>query len=275
MTTNLLIQIIVSFLAGGALVTLLSLLAEKSNPHISGIIMMFPTTLVLGFFFLGLTSSADHVAHVIPSLLIPLGFIVFSSLVYINCSLLFQRYIGNKALQILCALLSSSIIWFILVSPFAIYKFSNLGISIIGFITIIISTHLILRNKGNYLGLLKPNYTRKQMFFRACFNGSIIAVVVLLGKTLNTFWGGIFTMYPAATFATLVILHFYYEPKYLFNFVKSMPLGSISLFTYSVAVMFLFPKFGVWLGTLISYLIAMTIGLLLTKWKHQQDKRTI
>ena len=61
MTSVLLAQVLVSFFVGGSLITLLSLIAEKSNQHISGIIMMFPTTLVLGFFFLGLTTNAEIV----------------------------------------------------------------------------------------------------------------------------------------------------------------------------------------------------------------------
>jgi uncharacterized membrane protein (GlpM family) len=79
MTTFLLVQVLVSFFVGGAFITILSLIAEQTNQNISGIIVMFPTTLVLGFFFLGLTTNAANVSTVIPATLIPLGIVIFSS----------------------------------------------------------------------------------------------------------------------------------------------------------------------------------------------------
>jgi len=83
MTTILLVQLFVSFFAGGTLITILTLIAEKTNQQISGILMMFPTTLVLGFLFLGLTTNAGNVSMVVPATLIPLGIIVFSTVIYI------------------------------------------------------------------------------------------------------------------------------------------------------------------------------------------------
>lgn len=274
MTTVLLAQILVSFFVGGSSITLLSLIAEKTNQHISGIIMMFPTTLVLGFFFLGLTTNAENVSNVIPATLIPLGIVIFSSVIYIYCSMFFVSKIKNKIPQILCSLLTSILIWFILASPFAIYKFSNKLVGVTGFLIIVIVTHLILRSKNYELNMTRLKYTKRHIFIRALFTGTIIATVVLLGKTLDPFWGGIFTMFPAATFATLIILHFYYEPRQLFYFMKSAPIGSISLFIYAISIMLLFPKLGIWAGTLISYVNSLTFGLLLIKYKLRQIKRT-
>ncbi len=271
MTTILLVQLLVSFLVGGALITILSLIAENTNQHISGIILMFPTTLVLGFFFLGWTTDANKVSNVIPATFIPLGIVIFSSVIYIYCSIFFEKYVKNKILQIAYSLLSSSIIWFLLVFPFALYRFSNISVGITGFFIIIIVTHFILKNKNYDLNLTKPIYTKNQILIRAIFTGSIIATVVFLGKILNPFWGAIFTMFPAATFATLIILHFYYTPKQLFYFMKNAPIGSISLFLYSISVMFLFPKFGIWIGTLFSYFISLAFGLFLTTYKLRQN----
>lgn len=270
MTKVLLAQVFVSFFAGGSLITLLTLIAEKTNQHISGIIMMFPTTLVLGFFFLGLTTNAENVSNVIPATLIPLGLVIFSSVIYIYCSIFFESKVKNKITQVFCSLLTSTVIWFLLASPFAIFKLSSMLIGVCGFVIIVVITHLIFRSKHYELSLTKPIYTKGQMLIRALFTGSIIATVVLLGKILNPFWGGIFTMFPAATFATLVILHFYYLPRQLFYFMKSAPLGSISLFVYTISVMLLFPRLGIWSGSIVSYFISLTFGLLLIKYRLRQ-----
>ncbi len=169
MTTVLLAQVLVSFFVGGSLITLLSVIAEKTNQHISGIIVMFPTTLVLGFFFLGLTTNAENVSSIIPATLIPLGIIIFSSVIYIYCSIFYVSKVKNKLHQIFCSLLTSIVIWFILASPFAIYKFSDKLIGIIGFLIIITITHLIFRSKHFELNLIRPKYTKKQLFIRALF----------------------------------------------------------------------------------------------------------
>lgn len=272
MTTVLFIQIVISFFVGGLLVTILSLIAEKASQHISGIIMLFPTTLVLGFFFLGYTTSAKNVSAIIPSTFIPLGIIILSAVIYIYCAAFFAYYIKKKIFQILCSLIISIIIWFLLVCSFAIYKFSNTLIGIIGFFAIIIIAHFILTRKKYETSLNRPLYTKVQILIRALFTGSIIATVVFLSKTLNPFWGGIFTMFPAATFTTLIILHFYYEPSQLFFFMRNAALGSISLFTYTAAVMLLFPILGIWIGTFVAYCISLIVGLLLIKLKLRQHR---
>lgn len=228
---------------------------------------MFPTTLVLGFLFLGKATTAENVSTVIPSTLIPLGIIVFSTVIYIYTSTFIKEYLKSKIPQILCSVVTSAIVWFFLASPFAIYKFSNLNVGIIGFFLIITITHFILRGKKHDLILTRPAYTKTQIVIRAVFTGSTIATVVFLGRILNPFWGGLFTMFPAATFATLAILHFYYAPRQLYFFMESAPLGSISLFIYTISIMLLFPKIGIWAGTLISYAISLIFGLLLIRYK--------
>jgi uncharacterized membrane protein (GlpM family) len=272
MASILITQLLISFFAGGLFITLLSLIAEKTSHHISGIIMMFPTTLVLGFFFLGFTTSAKHVSAVIPATLIPLGLVAFSSVIYIYSSTFFAAHIKNKISQIFFSLLTSAVIWFILASPFAIYKFSNAVAGIVGFFIIITATHCILHSKNYDFDFTRPVYTKIQILIRAVFTGTIIATVVLLGKTLNPFWGGIFTMFPAATFSTLMVLHFYYPPTQLSYFMKNAPLGAVSLFVYAIAVMLLFPKMGIYAGTLVAYCISLAFGLLLIKQKLRKNK---
>lgn len=55
--TLFIIQLITSFLVGGAVIALLSFIAERVHKRIAGIVLAFPTTVALGFFFLGWTLS--------------------------------------------------------------------------------------------------------------------------------------------------------------------------------------------------------------------------
>lgn len=266
----MLTQLLVSFVVGGCLITLLSLIAEKVNENISGIIMMFPSTIVLGFFFLGYTTSANNVSTIIPATLVPLGIVIFSSVIYIYCSLFFVKYFKYKVSQIAATIIVSSIIWFILASPFAIFKFTNLVTGVIGFFVLITLSYIILNKKRPQHIISRPIYNKTQITIRAIFTGFIIATVVFLGKTLNPFWGGVFTMFPAATFATLMILHFYYEPNQLFYFMKKAPIGSLSLFLYAISVMVFFPKYGIVIGSLFSYFVSLIFSLCLIKYNHNR-----
>jgi hypothetical protein len=271
LTSLLILQLIVSFIAGGFLITLQSLIAEKTSEHISGIIMMFPTTIVLGFLFLGITTSAEHVSLVVPATLIPLGIVVFSSIVYTYGAIFFSKYFKTKPKQIIATFLTSSVVWFILAAPFAYFKFSNLIIGCIGFFSIIIISQFILNKALFKESIPRVKYTKLQILLRALFTGTIIVVVVLLGKLLNPFWGGIFTMFPAATFATLITLNIYYEPQQLFYFMKKAPLGSLSLFIYALVAMITFPKYGLISGTIISYSCSALFSSIIIKIKlHQQ-----
>lgn len=266
MSTILVIQLITSFIVGGSFIALITFLAEYLDERIAGIIMMFPTTIVLGFFFLGWTTNPEKVAQIIPATIIPLGLVVLSSAIYIYTAGFISRFIKSKITQIITTFLISTFIWFILATPFAISKFSNLPVAILGYCLLVIITHILLnRSKQSKSTFKKPPYTKKEKIFRIIFMGTMITLVVFLGKKLNPFWGGVFTMFPVATFASLITFHFYYEPINLFGFMRKVPIGSLALFTYTLSVMILFPRFGIILGTLGSYILSLIVSLSLLK----------
>ena len=265
MNTYFLLQVFSSFLIGGFLITLLSLLAERSSERISGIIMMFPSTIVLGFFFLGWSTSAAQISQIAPATLIPLGIVILSSVFYTYVALVISKCIYSKFWQIIVTIVISIVIWFILAAPFALRKFNNLYVGITGYFMLVMLAHFIMKRHEYKEVLIRPRYTKYQIFLRGIFMGTIIASVVIMGKILNPFWGGIFAMFPAATFAALITFHFYYVPEKLFYFMKKAPLGSVSLFTYVICSMLFFSRYGLILGTAFSYLICLGVSLLLVK----------
>jgi len=263
MDTALLLQVFLSFSIGGIVVTLLALLAERAHENLAGIIMMFPTTIVLGFFFLGWTTSVQTIANVIPATITPLGIVIFSSVIYIYTARFLEHYITSKQQHILATFFLSSVVWFLLVMPFAWWKFQSVIVGSFGYVFFTTISHFILHHKAPKTNIQQHQYSFLQVLIRAVFTGAVIAIVVILGKILNPFWAGIFTMYPAVTFASLIIFHYYYSTAQLFHFMKKVPLGSISLYAYTIAAMQLFPSYGLWLGSLGAYLIALSVSFLL------------
>lgn len=256
------IQLITSFVVGGGFIGLQSFIAEKAGRKLSGIILTFPSTIALGFFFLGWALSPETVAKVVPSTLIPLGLTVLFTAIYAYLAENISRIIGDRSRQIIFTFGISLTFWFIFSLPFAILEIDNLPVGITGYFLLTLLTHVLLHRKKHE----KPTrlqYTPMQKVGRALFAGLIIFLVVLLGKLLSPFWGGVFAMFPAAFSSMLLILHWYYGPESLFPGFQKVPLGSLSLFSYAIAAMFVFPEFGFVIGTLISYAVSIVLVLLL------------
>jgi hypothetical protein len=111
-----------------------------------------------------------------------------------------------------------------------------------------------------------------QKIGRAIFIGSVIAVVVIFGKLLNPFWGGAFAMFPAAIASTLVIFHWYYDADRLLPVVKKIPVGSLSLFVYTIVAMFTFRAFGFIVGTLLSCCASLLSSFLIAQSINRVSK---
>ena len=107
--------------------------------------MMFPATIVLGYFFLGIATSAEKVAEIVPATLAPLGVVIFSSVIYITVAKAFAS-IRHRVLRSVVTLIAGSVLWFILVAPFAIWKINNLLLGTIGYILFNLLAHYLLNN---------------------------------------------------------------------------------------------------------------------------------
>jgi len=266
MNNLLIIQLLISFLVGGGIVTLLTFIAERVNAKIAGIILVFPSTIAISFFFLGWAFSAQTVAEIIPSTLIPLGLTILFPAFYIYTANFLKEFIKNELIQIILSFIFSISIWFALSIPLIIYKVNNLFIGIIVFTILALFSYYLLHIKI-FEKSPAPKYSLGQKISRAAFVGVIIVLVVFLAKTLNPFWGGMFAMFPAAFSSSLVIFHWYYKPENLFPLMQNVSIGSINIFAYTITAMLVFPSVGFIWGTLIAYLVSIFTMLVLTKFR--------
>jgi hypothetical protein len=266
MNTLFVIQLIISFIVGGGVIALLSFIAEKSHKRIAGIILAFPTTVALGFFFLGWAVSPEAVADIVPATLIPLGLSVLFAAVYAYVANYLAKIIKTKIWQIITTYVISIGFWFALAIPVVVLEINRLAVGVAGYALLVLLAHLLLQRK-NYDKPVTLTYTLGEKIGRATFVGFIVFLVVLLGKLLNPFWGGMFAVFPAAFSSLLMILHWYYDPKSLFPTMQKVALGSLSLFAYAITIMFVFPQFGFIVGTLFAYAVSLIVTLLLMKFQ--------
>ena len=269
MNTIFLIQLVTSFIVGGGAIALLSFLAERVHSRIAGIILAFPTTVALGFFFLGWAVSPQTAADVVPATLIPLGLSMVFAAIYPYIGELAARSIRNKIGQISISYVLSMGIWLAAAISMVIFQINNLIIGVVGYLSLIALAHLLLYRK-KYEKPITLTYSLSQKLGRAAFAGLILVLVVFLGKTVNPFWGGILAMFPAAFSSVIMIFHYYYGPKSIFPTLRKVGLGSLSMFAYALTVMLVFPVFGFIVGTLLAYGVSVVVTLILIKF-HQYE----
>jgi hypothetical protein len=258
------LQIATSFILGGAGVALLSFIAERASSRTAGIVLAFPSTGALGYFFLAWALSPEAVAAIIPATFIPLGLTAMFPVFYTTSAEAFSPYLRRKGYQVIISFLLSTACWLGLAVPVALYKFSDLALGMSGYILLVLIANFLL-HRGKHTKAPALRYTTGQKIGRAAFVGLIIVVVLVLGKTLDAVWGGIFAMFPAAFSSTLMLLHWYYDVKSVSAAAQNAPIGSLSICVYSVVVMFVFPRFGFILGTVLAYCGSLLTTLILLK----------
>ena len=259
------IQIIVSFVAGGGLVALLTIVAERVNQRIAGIILTFPITGGMALFFLGWTVSAKAVSKIIPASIISISLTLLFISIYPYVAQFIGRFFENKILQILSSYFICIGIWFLLAVPIIIFQINHYLLAILVYILFVTLAHWILTRK-TYNKTITLTYTVGQKIGRAAFVGFVMSLVVVLGKVLNPFWGGMFTMFPATFSSVLIIIHWYYGVNSLFPILRKVAVGSLSAFTYVNIVKFTFPEFGFIWGTIVAFLVSIIISLFLIKY---------
>jgi len=261
------IKIVISFIFGAIFLSLLLYFAEKSNKKISGIIITFPSTMVLSFFFIGWTISSKVVIKIVPLTIIILGLDVFFIIIYPFIASYVKNKIKNKLLQILITLFLSLSVWFILSILFFQYKINNLFVSILIYLFFVVMSKIIISKKIRKIDkkTTKIKYSFSQIIFRALFMGFIITLSVFLSKVLDPFLGAIFAVFPAAFVSMIIIIHYNYDSNFLFYFLENVSIGSLNLFLYAIMTIYTFKCFGFVFGTLTNIFLAIIVIYLLTK----------
>lgn len=257
-----LIQLITSFIVGGAFIAILSLIAEKANSKLAGIIISLPTTIALGFFFTGWAVSPEAVAEKVVVIPAMEGVMMIFTAVYLYLS---KTKIPKLYSMLLCVV-GSLLVWGGLTSIIAFLELDNLLVSMIIYLALTIPVYYLVTFKPHVSSNMKPlKYNVSEKIVRVIFGGLIITVVTFLSKTLGPFWGIMFSAFPAVFLSTLTIVYKNYDSNYLFKVWKNTPLASVIFVAYGFAAMYAFPAFGIWVGTLVCYLVSLVVALLISK----------
>lgn len=253
LTTILLIRLILAFAVGSIWVATVTIITERKGTT-WGVLGGFPSTAAFALLFIGINQSA--VAAVEASIVLPVVFSVSNACLLLYAFSARRGFAFGFGISLLAWLGFSAVIVLLGLNDYVV---SLVAAAIISSITFFAFLKIKL---PRFEGQTKL-YGKKEILARGAIAGTIVALTVLLSEFGGPIIGGIAASFPAVYVSTLIILT---RSKGV-DFSRSMtrPLaisGILSVIPYSVAVHFLYEPLGIWLGTLLAYLVVTPLAVL-------------
>lgn len=257
---DLILQVVLPFILSALTVILITIIAEKYGTKLGGIIGTLPSTIIIAYIFIalnqGIIFASNSVAVVPAEMGVNLVFMcVFAVLAYRTTAV---------------ALIGSFFIWAILSVILLLLNINNIYLSLIIFIVSMISTFTILEKKFKIKSQGKRiiHYTPLKILIRGILTGVIITISVLLSN-ISEVLSGIFTVFPAIFSSTMIITLKEHGPNFSAGIAKSMIIGSSSVMSYAVAIHFLYLIYGIFWGSIFSFIISMIVTLIILKLRKK------
>lgn len=224
----------------------LSLIAERASPRVAGILSGYPTGSAVSLFFFGLEINPEFAAN--SAVYNMIGLVAMQAFIYFyyKASLKFNLIISS-CVAIAGFFLVIGVLQFVQLNKF--------------FAVLILIASIFL-----FLDLFRPiknvkienkiQLSRKVLTVRALFAASIILLITGIARLVGPTWSGLFSAFPTTLFPLILIIHFTYDKKYVHVMIKNVPVGIFSLVLYSLTVSIVYPQYGIYWGTLLSFGVA-------------------
>lgn len=251
---NILLQSVLPFILSAFIVIIITVIAEKYGTKIGGILGTLPSTIIIAFIFIAVNKGVNFASESVAIVPFEMGINVFFLLIFVTLS--------YKSTTI--ALIVSMIVWSILSSILFLLDISNIYLSLIIYIisVFLVFYYLEFIKKIPSTGKIKVKYTPIKIIFRGLLAGTIIAISVLLSNT-SAILSGIFSVFPAILSSTMIISVRENGPDFAAGMAKSMIFGSASVMSYAISIHFLYPNYGIIVGTIVALCISFCITIIL------------
>ncbi len=250
MIDTFIIKLVLSFIVGGAWVTIATLIADKYGTKLGGIIIGLPSTLLVSLFFIGWTQSPGVAVEA--TTIVPI-------IGAVN-ALFLVAYIALVRVNFWIALSGSALFWALCSFSLLVFKFSNFYLSLMIYVIVVFISYFIIekgiRVKSKSAREIK--HTVGTLLFRGLLSGTIIALAVAMGKIGGPLLGGIFAMFPAMFLSTVLITYFSQGPLFSSGVMKVGLFSAVSVVLYGVLVRSTYIPLGLGWGTLVSIIISFS-----------------
>jgi len=245
----------------------LSYLAENVSPKIAGILSGYPTGSAITLFFFGLEVSPEYAAKSAVFNMIGLTAALTFVYVYYKASIYFKKH------TILLSSFTAILAYFIVVALLHRVELPKYIAILIPIFFSFLCIYLFKDIKN--IGIqTKAKINFRILFVRAFFAALIILLITTVPKFVDPTWAGLFSAFPTTLFPLMIIIHFTYSKAHVHTIIKHVPIGMFSLIIYSLTISMVYPLYGIYLGTLISFGAATVYLLAYTKIKNWVDNRS-
>jgi len=249
-----LVHLVLAFAVGSLWVTIITVVAEKKGNVLGGILGGLPSTSAFSFFFIGINQSSN--AAVEATTVFPLAFGVTSAYLF------FYAFFAKKGFS--RGIVFSLLIWFVFSGLIVASGLTDFALSLVAGIAVSVLTYYFFNKlKLKNLKGEEKLYKIHEVFLRGVGAGSLVLLSVLLSQISGPVLGGIAAAFPAVFTSTLIILHKSKGTEFSRSMTKPLVLsGILTIIPFTIAIRFLYPIFGVWIGTLFSYALVIPLAIL-------------
>ena len=242
-----------------SMVVALSVIAEHVSPRIAGILSGYPLGAAITLFFLGLEIGVDFAAESAQYTMVGLFATQTFAFVYYKCSR--RAANGSKIAGIILSAAAGISAYFLtitlcqrlhtdLATAFLLSAFSIVGFS------------YLLKDVRDVKIEGKVPLNLRAIVGRGLFAAVIIVLITASARAVGPAWAGLFSAFPLTMLPLLMIMHFSHQVEHVHTAIKNGPRGIGSVLVYALAVNLWYPHLGVYLGTVVAYMLA-TIYLIL------------
>jgi uncharacterized membrane protein (GlpM family) len=254
---SLLLRLSLSFIIGGTWVSMITLATIKYGAKLGGLFAGFPSTVAFSLAFIGWTQSTQAAVEATTALPLALSFTAAFPLIY--------AYLAGRVrfgLSLLGALAFWGASAFIL-SEVVLRVSLNFWFSFAAFYAITaVAFYLLAERTRTQVPTHGVRPTAFQWTWRFVLAGGVIVAAVFFSETLGPLVGGIFSSFPAIITSTVYIITRVEGVEASRGI--ALPVMVATVFTivpYLAVVRLAFPAFGILLGTLTGYAVAIPLSV--------------
>jgi len=249
MDTLFLTRVLLFFFIAGSWIALATLLTERLGSKLGGLLTNLPSNILISLIFIAFIQGTQFVKQAVPG--IPIGMLIDTLFLLVFVILL--KY------SLLLSIIGSLLIWFVLAILAAFIEYDQLIPNIIFYLLVTITSFIILERVFKIPSQSKSSkkYSWKQILLRAIFAGGVVASVVFISRIFNPFAVGVFSTFPAVLLSTMVILAINQSREFAQATGKVLVISSTNIVVYSLGVYWSYPRYGIILGTIMSFILAV------------------
>jgi hypothetical protein len=232
-----------------AIVVGLSVVAEHVSPRVAGVLSGYPLGAAIALFFIGLeigpAFAAESAVYTIAGLVGSLCFVY----AYYQTALRCDRW------AISIASIGATAGYFAVIGPLHSIGLSKLS-AVMFTVSATFAFAFIFRKIENSRIDRPLRLTFRVLVLRAALAAIIILMITGAAKWVGSRWAGLFSAFPTTLFPLMLIVHISYGRPAVNTIIKNFPRGLGSLILYALCVSFVYPRYGVFLGTIVAFTFA-------------------